>query len=229
MRLNLALLASGNGSNAQAIIEAAQENILNAEIKLVFTNNPNAGIIKRAKKLNIPCIILNHKDFSSREEFDAKTVEILQEYKVDTVAMAGYMRLVSPVLIKAYEGRILNIHPAILPSFVGAHAIDDAKNWGAKIIGCTVHFVDEIMDNGAIIIQAALPANFENSSTYDATVEKLHALEHKIYIQALCWLADERLEVKGRVVQLKNKDKIADKIVYQNSSTDSIIFPPLEL
>ncbi len=221
MRLKLAILASGSGSNAQAIMEAAQSGLLNAEIKLVFTNKPEAGVIEKAKKLNVPCECLHHKDFANRNEFDAAVIELLKKYDVDTIAMAGYMRLVTPEFIQAYKGRIINVHPAILPAFIGAHAIDDAKNWGAKIFGCTVHFVDEIMDNGAIIIQAAIPATFDE---YEKTVEKLHTFEHKIYVQALRWLSEDRIQIEGRTTRILQKDNIN----YQNSYTDCIVYPPLE-
>ncbi len=221
MRLKLAILASGSGSNAQAIIEAVQSGIIDAEIALVFTNNPEAGVIQRAKNLHVPCECLHHKNFADRKDYDAAVIELLKQYEVDTIAMAGYMRLVTPEFIGAYRGRILNVHPALLPAFIGAHAIEDAKEWGTKIFGCTVHFVDEIMDNGAIIIQAALPANFDN---YEQTVETLHSYEHKIFVQALRWLCEERLELDGRRVRLKPKSGIH----YQQNAEHCLVYPPLE-
>ncbi len=221
MRLKLGILASGSGSNAEAIIKAAQSGKLNADIKLVFTNKENAGVIERAKKLNVPCVVLSHKNFSSRDAFDTKMLEILQEYNVDTVAMAGFMRIVSPKIIEAYRGRILNVHPAILPSFAGANGIGDAKEWGVKIFGCTVHFVDEIMDTGEIIIQAAFPADFENE---EKCVEVLHAFEHKIFVQALRWLSEERIEIVGRGTKLLAKNNIN----FEKQVPNALVFPPLE-
>ncbi len=224
MRLKLAILASGSGSNAEAIIKAAQDGFLDAEISLVFTNKENAGVIERVKKLNVPCEVLAHKDYASREDYDKAVVAILQKYEVDTIAMAGYMRLVTSEFISAYKGRILNVHPALLPSFKGAQGIEDAKDYGVKIFGCTVHFVDEIMDNGAIIIQAAMPTTFQ---VFEKTVDKLHSFEHKIYVQALRWLAEDRLEIDSenpRIVHLKEKENIN----YQNPFIDCIVYPPLE-
>ncbi len=225
MRLKLAILASGSGTNAEAIIQAAQQGIINAEISLVFTNIENAGVIERAKKLNVPFEVLPHKNFDSREAYDKAVLEILQKYQIDTIAMAGYMRLVTSEFIKAYKGRILNVHPALLPSFKGAQGIEDAKNYGVKIFGCTVHFVDEIMDNGAIIIQAAMPTTFQ---VYEKTIQKLHSFEHKIYVQALRWLSEERLivdDANPRIVHLKEKENIS----YQNPFIDCIVYPPLEI
>ncbi len=227
MRLKLAILASGSGSNAQAIVEACQSNVLDADVQLIFTNNPNAKVIERAKNLNVKCLCLNHKEFASREEYDKQMLEILKENNVDTIAMAGYMRIVSPLIIEAYRNRIINVHPALLPSFAGAHGIDDADNWGVKIYGLTVHFVDEIMDNGAIIIQAALPADFSNVQAKEESVEKLHKLEHKCFVQALKWLAEDRLSIEGRKTHLKeNKEKLKDNSV--NKEFEALIYPNLE-
>ncbi len=225
MRLKLAILASGSGSNAEAIIKAAQAGIIDAEICLVFTNKEEAGVIEKAKKLNVPVEVLPHKNFSNREEYDRAVIALLQKYQIDTIAMAGYMRLVTPDFINAYKGRILNVHPALLPSFKGAQGILDAKDYGVKIFGCSVHFVDEIMDNGAIIIQAALPADFENQ---EATVQQLHTLEHKIYVQALRWLAEDRLHIdqeNPRKVQLLSKENIN----YDYNCGTCLIYPPLEV
>ncbi len=224
MRLQIGILASGSGSNAEAIMEAAKEGKLNAQVKLIFTNKANAGVIERAKKYNIPYFVLEHNNFNSREEFDAKMVEVLQEYECDTIAMAGFMRLVTPIFINAFRGRILNVHPAILPSFKGAHGIEDARNYGVKIFGCSVHFVDEIMDNGEIIIQAALPAEFESEEEARSTEELLHKLEHKIYIQALKWLSEERLEIIDRKVKLHKEHKIVPQFPIENV----LIYPFLE-
>ncbi len=221
MRLKLGILASGSGSNAEAIIQAAQSGKLDADIQLVFTNKENAGVIERAKRLNVPCVVLSHKNFNTREDFDTKMLEILLEYKVDTLAMAGFMRIVSPKIIEAYRGRILNVHPAILPSFAGANGIGDAKEWGVKIFGCTVHFVDEIMDNGEIIIQAAFPADFQNE---DKSVELLHVFEHKIFVQALRWLSEERIEIIGRGTNLLAKNNV----IHESPMANALVFPPLE-
>lgn len=222
MRLKLALLASGTGSNAQAIIEACQNGVINADVKLVFTNKSTAKVIEKAQALHIPYESLNYKNFNSREEYDKAMLEILEKYEVDTIAMAGYMRIVTKQVIEKYKGRIFNIHPALLPSFAGADGIGDAKNWGVKIFGCTVHFVDEIMDNGPIIIQAALP-----SSCFEDTENKqLHTLEHKIYIQALKWFAEERIHIlpQSRIVEILPKKDTS----LQKACSNTLVYPPLE-
>lgn len=200
MSLQLAILASGSGSNAQTMFEAVEKGILDANIRLVFSNRCDAKVLERAKKYNIPTYCLDHKAFATREEFDKKMVQVIQEHGADTIAMAGYMRLVTPYFLQAFPNRILNIHPAILPSFVGAHGARDAVAYGVKFSGCSVHFVSEEMDAGPLIIQAVVPNS--HLDTEESLQSRIHEVEHKIYIQALQWFAQNRLELHGRVVHV---------------------------
>ena len=200
MSLKLAILASGSGSNAQTMFEAVEKGILDADIRLVFCNRLGAKVLERAKAHGIATCCLDHTKFASREDFDRKICEVIQEHGADTIAMAGYMRMVTPYFLKTFSGRVVNIHPAILPAFPGVLGAKDAVDYGVKFSGCSVHFVSEEMDAGPIIIQAITPC-----SQYDTEQDlqtRIHALEHRIYVQALQWFAQNRLEVKGHTVHL---------------------------
>ncbi len=181
--LKLGILASGNGSNFVAIAEAIAQKQLNAQIEILIYNQPEAKVAARATLLNIPAILLNHQDYARREEFDAQIVKILHQHQVEWVIMAGWMRLVTPVLIDAFPNRIINIHPSLLPSFKGIRAIEQALASGVKIAGCTVHLVCLEMDSGEILMQAAVPILPNDTS------ETLHARiqiqEHRILPQAI--------------------------------------------
>jgi phosphoribosylglycinamide formyltransferase 1 len=188
--LKLGILASGNGSNFVAIAEAIAQKQLNAQIEILIYNQPEAKVAARATQWNIPAILLNHQDYANREEFDAQIVKTLHQHQVEWVIMAGWMRLVTPVLIDAFPNRIINIHPSLLPSFKGIRAIEQALASGVKIAGCTVHLVCLEMDSGEILMQAAVPI-FSND-----TSETLHARiqiqEHRILPQAIALAAKEK-------------------------------------
>ncbi|MBD1924703.1 phosphoribosylglycinamide formyltransferase [Trichocoleus sp. FACHB-90] len=181
--LKLGVMASGNGSNFEAVAEAIAQQQLNAQIQVLIYNNPGAKAAARAEKLGVPTVLLNHRDFKSREELDQKIVETLQQYQVEWVIMAGWMRVVTQVLVDAFPDRIINIHPSLLPSFKGINAVEQALNTGVKITGCTVHLVSVEVDSGKILLQAAVPI------LPDDTLETLHARiqvqEHKILPQAI--------------------------------------------
>ena len=196
MSLKLAILASGSGTNAEAMFEAIEQGKLDADVRLVLANRPGAKVLERAARRGLPHICLDHKKYASREEFDAAVVEAIKASGADTVALAGYMRMVTPAFLDAFPNRVLNIHPAILPSFPGVHGAGDAHAWGVKFTGCTVHFVSPEMDCGPIIIQSCLPVMQDES--VDELQDRIHVLEHRIYPQALQWLAEERLEIRGR-------------------------------
>ncbi len=221
MALKLAVLASGNGSNAQAMLDAAAGGVLDADIRLVLCNRPGAGVLERAERAGVPSLCLDHTAFPSREDFDRAMIEALREAGADTVALAGFMRLLTPTFIRAFPQRILNIHPALLPAFPGTHGIEDALAWGVTLAGCTVHFVDEIMDHGEVIIQAAVPVRADEPA--NVFKNRIHALEHRIYPQALQWLAEGRLSVHGRRVRLAPAD-VAPAAV----DPQTLIWPPLE-
>ncbi|MBQ7608477.1 MAG: phosphoribosylglycinamide formyltransferase [Desulfovibrionaceae bacterium] len=205
MPLRLAILASGNGSNAQAMISAMQAGTLHIEIPLIASNNPKAYVLTRAEKAGIPTYAFDHRDFKDRESCDRAIVARIREANCDAVALAGYMRLLSHTFLTEFGGPVLNLHPALLPSFPGLHGARDALAYGVTITGATVHFVDEKMDNGPIIIQAAIPIRPNESE--DELLSRIHALEHRIYPQAIEWLAQGRLVRKGRIVTLTGKGK----------------------
>lgn len=200
MPLALAVLVSGSGSNLQSIIDKIEAGKLDAEIKIVISNNPEAYGLQRAKDHDIPYASIPHGYFKSREEFDAKMVEEIMDAGADTVALAGFMRMLTPVFLDAFHNRVINIHPALLPSFPGVHGQGDAAEYGVKISGCTVHFVDEKMDHGSIIIQAAVPAMPGEDG--GSLGKRILALEHRVYPQALQWLAQGRLRLDGRYVHV---------------------------
>jgi phosphoribosylglycinamide formyltransferase 1 len=181
--VKLGILASGNGSNFEAIAQAIQKRQLNAKIEVLIYNNPNAYAAVRAENWNIRAVLLNHRDYKKREELDAKIAQTLQEFNVEMVVMAGWMRIVTPVLIDAFPDKIINIHPSLLPSFKGARAIEQALLSGVKITGCTVHLVSLEVDSGLILMQAAVPI------LPDDNQETLHARiqieEHRILPPAI--------------------------------------------
>ena len=200
MPCRIAILASGSGTNAQAMIDKAAEGLLDVNIALIICNRPGAGVIARAEKAHVPCLVLDHTSFPDRESYDLRLVEELHRAGAELAVLAGYMRLLSGAFLKAYRGRVVNLHPALLPSFPGVHGGDDALAYGVKISGCTVHFVEEQVDSGPVIIQAAVPVNAGESE--DALMNRIHAMEHRIYPQAVQWLAQGRVSVRGRQVHL---------------------------
>ncbi len=201
MTLKLGVLVSGSGSNLQAILDACANKTLDASVELVLSNKPGVFALERAARAGVATAVLSHKDFSTREAFDAEIVRLLRARSVDTVALAGFMRIVTPTLLDAFASRVINVHPALLPSFVGVDAQRQALEYGAKITGCTVHFVDAGTDTGPIIAQAAVPV------LEDDTVEALRARvlveEHRLLPLALQWLAEGRLSLDGRRVRVR--------------------------
>jgi len=196
--LPLGVLASGNGSNLQAIIDAISAGRLDAEIRVVLCNAQTARALERARTHGLDTVILDHREFPSREAFDVRLVEILRERGVELVVLAGFNRLLSPAFVRAFPMRIMNIHPALLPAFPGLHAQRQAVDYGVRIAGATVHFVDEKTDHGPIIIQAAVPAHPDD--TEQTLQERILAQEHLIYPEAIRLFAEGRLRVEGRRV-----------------------------
>ena len=194
-KLKVGVLASGNGTNLQAIIDRSD---LAAEVACVITNKANAFALERARNHGIPAIHLNHKDFSGREAYDAAVVAKFQAHGVELVVMAGFMRIITRVLLDAFPMAVMNIHPALLPSFPGLDAQKQALEHGAKLTGCTVHFVDEGTDTGPIIIQAAVPVFADD--TVETLSRRIHVQEHRIYPEAIQLFATGRLTVSGRRV-----------------------------
>ena len=221
MTLKLGILASGSGTNAQAMIDAVESGKLDAEIRIIIANRPGAKVLERAAKHGIPHICIDHKAFPDRESFDLRMVEELNKAGVDTVALAGYMRLVTPAFLDAFPDRVLNIHPAVLPSFPGTHGARDAWEYGAKFSGCTVHVVNPVMDGGPIIVQAILPVRQDEDD--EQLLDRIHVFEHRVYVQALQWLAEGRLHLEGRRMLLAPADK-----ALAPQPEMAMIWPPLE-
>jgi len=201
-RLHLAVLASGRGSNFEALCQAIDRGELNADIKVLISDKQFAPVLEKARKRNIDAIYINPQDYESREQYEAQIVKVLKDHLVTVVALAGYMRLVGKVLLDTYPYRIINIHPALLPSFPGLHAQQQALDYGVKVSGCTVHIVDEGMDTGPIIMQAAVPVLPDDNS--ETLADRILVEEHQIYWRSLQLLAEGKVYVEGRRVIIKN-------------------------
>ncbi len=181
--IKLGVMASGNGSNFEAVAAAIADGRLNAKIQVLIYNNPQAKAVERAKNHGVPAVLLNHREFDSREALDAKVAETLKQYDVDWVIMAGWMRIVTQTLIDAFPGRMINIHPSLLPSFKGIRAIEQALASNVKITGCTVHIVTLEMDSGPILMQAAVPILEEDDA--DSLHRRIQVQEHRILPAAI--------------------------------------------
>ena len=209
--LKLGVLASGRGSNFQAIIDAIEAGKIDASIKLLIVDKADAFAVERAKKHSIESLYLNPKDFPSRDDYFSKIAEELKARGVELVILAGFMRVVKKPLIVAFTNKIMNIHPALLPSFPGLHGQKQATDYGSRISGCTVHFVDEGMDTGPVIIQAAVPVSPED--TEDTLSARILKLEHKIFPEAIRLYAEGKLSVEGRIVKIKGYELKDEAIV----------------
>ena len=195
--MNIAVFCSGEGTNLQAIIEAVQAGDIKAKISLVISDNKEAPALQRAKKAGIRAVFVNSEEFSSREEFEKKLIVYLQEENVGLIALAGFMRMLSPFFVRKYPNKIFNIHPGLLPAFKGStNAIRDALNYGMKITGPTVHFVDEKLDNGPIVLQRVVEIDEDDNE--ESLRQKIHQQEHIIYPLAIKLFVEGRLKVQGR-------------------------------
>lgn len=205
-KLNLAVLASGGGTNLQAIIDNIEAGKVNAQIKAVISNNSNAFALERARKHNIKAIHLSHKMFATPEEFDDELLSVFQENGVDLVVLAGYMKMLSPKVIRTCKNRIINIHPALLPHFggrgmYGIHVHEAVIASGVKVTGVTVHLVDEIYDHGAIVMQKCVPVL--DDDTPESLAERVLKVEHETYSQAIQLFAEDKIEIKGNKAYIK--------------------------
>ena len=198
MRLALGVLASGRGSNLQAILDACARPDFPAAVALVISDRERAPALDRARAAGVEALWLNPKDFGDREAYDGALVRELQARGVGLVCQAGWMRILSPVYIRAFRGRAINIHPSLLPAFPGLHAQRQAVEHGVKVAGATVHFTDEGVDTGPIIVQAAVPV--EPGDTEDTLAARILALEHRIYPEAIRLFAEGRLRIEDRKV-----------------------------
>jgi phosphoribosylglycinamide formyltransferase-1 len=191
------VLVSGRGSNLQALIDAARRGELGGEIAVVVSNVEGARGLERARQAGIPAVFRDHRG-KKREAFDAEVVEVLRAHQVDLVCLAGFMRLLSPVFVRAFPGRVLNIHPALLPAFPGLEAQRQAWEHGAKVSGATVHLVDEGLDSGPIVVQEAVPVL--SSDTPETLAARILETEHRLYPRAVRLLLEGRCRVEGRRV-----------------------------
>lgn len=198
---NIAVFCSGYGSNLQAIINFIKKKKIKARIALVLSDRVDAYALVRARKEKIPVLYADPADFKDRVSYDRFLISNLKKKKIDYVVLAGFMRLMSPYFIRCFRGRVLNIHPSLLPSFKGTQGIKDALSYGVKITGVTVHFVDEKLDHGPIIAQSAL--EIKATDTQATLAERIHRLEHKLYPQAVRLLIENKLKIQGRKVKQK--------------------------
>ena len=196
----IAVLVSGGGSNLQSIIDSVESGYLKIQIAVVLSNKEEAYGLTRAENHGIPAEILKHGDFESREGFETRLIEILDGYGVDLVVLAGFMRVLTPLFVSHYHHRIINIHPAILPSFPGTHGQKQALDYGVRFSGCTTHFVDEGTDTGPIIIQAIVPILPDD--TEESLGTRILKEEHRIFPESLKLWAERRLLIEGRKVRI---------------------------
>ena len=200
--MKIGILASGNGSNLQAIIDSINKGYLqNAEISIVISDNENAYALKRSKDNNIKNLYINKKEYKTRIEYDTKIVEVLKEEKIELVILAGYLRWISEYFVNEYRGRIMNIHPSLLPSFKGLNAIEKAYNYGVKITGVTVHFVDETEDAGPIILNETIIIN--ENMRLEILEEEIHKIEHRLYPKAIDLFIKDKLSIENKKVVIK--------------------------
>ena len=196
--LRLGVLVSGSGTNLQAILDAVAAKDLDAEVRVVVSNQPAARALDRAQAAGVATRVISHRDYPERAAFDGKLVAALHEADVTHVVLAGFMRLLTPVLLDAFPWRVINIHPALLPSFPGVHAQRQALAYGVKVAGCTVHFVDAGVDSGAIIGQQAVPVL--DNDTAESLHARVHAAEHELYPKCVAAIARGEISVVGRRV-----------------------------
>ncbi len=198
--MRFAVLASGNGSNLQALINACRRGRIKAELAAVVSDREDAYALERARRAKVPLVLcVDPKAFAGREDFDRHLVGILREARIDLVVLAGFMRILSPLFVREFRDRILNIHPALLPAFKGGHAVKDALEYGVKFTGVTVHFVDEEVDHGAIILQE--PVAVRPKDTPETLAARIHKVEHRLYPRAVDLFARGKLRVSGRLVK----------------------------
>lgn len=199
--MNIAVLASGRGTNFEAIVKTfRKEKFKKACIKILITDREDAPVRERARRLKIKEVFIDPEKFSSGEEFDRAVIDILSQERIEVVILAGFMRILSPYFVKKFKHRILNIHPSLLPAFKGRDAIERAYKYGVKVTGVTIHFVDEKIDHGPIILQGVVKIRGDES--IEKLEKRIHRLEHRLYPQAIKLLVEKRLKIKGRYVQI---------------------------
>ena len=198
--LRIAVFASGNGSNFQALADAAREGRLGADIRLLVCDRPDAFVVQRAEAAGIPAYVFRPRDYPSRETYEKEILAELERLGIELVVLAGYMRILTNVLVDAYAGRMINIHPSLLPAFPGVNAIRQALEYGVKVTGVTVHFVDGGVDTGPIIAQEALAV--EENDTEETLAERIHRIEHRLLPEVVRKIAEGRVRLEGRRVRV---------------------------
>jgi phosphoribosylglycinamide formyltransferase 1 len=216
--VKLGVLISGTGSNLQAIIDAILRGELKAEIRIVISNRADAQGLERARRHGMATTVIEHRKFPSREDFDRAVLAALREHSVELVALAGFMRLLSSVMLEAFPGRIMNIHPSLLPSFPGIHGPKDAIEYGVKIAGCTVFFVTPGVDVGPVIVQAAVPVLPGDDE--DRLAARILQQEHRIFPHAIALFQQGRLEIQGRQVVIKGDSSTPNSAPLVNPPVD---------
>lgn len=206
--LQLGVLVSGTGTNLQAILDAIEGGRLDARVRLVVSNKPDAPALARAERAGVPTRVLGHQGFASREQYDQKLVEALGEAGVELVVLAGFMRMLTPVFLRAFPGRVVNIHPSLLPAFPGVRAQAQALAHGVKVSGCTVHFVDDGVDTGAVIAQRAVPVL--EGDTEESLTARILEQEHLLLVQALGLLAAGRVELVAAEPGARARTRLRD-------------------
>jgi len=199
--MNIAVFCSGNGSNFQAIADSVKGGEIPAKVALMVCDNPKAFALERAKKLGIKSLLIERKNFKTEDEFEAGVIRNLEKESIELICLAGFMRLVSASFVQRYRNKILNIHPALLPAFKGTRSIKDALDYGVKVSGVTVHFVDEKTDHGPIILQKAL--EIKEDDTEESLGLRIHEIEHELYPQAIKLFAQGKLNLAGRRVKIE--------------------------
>ncbi|MCK5014588.1 MAG: phosphoribosylglycinamide formyltransferase [Candidatus Omnitrophica bacterium] len=201
--MKFAVFVSGNGSNLQAIIEAVKSGEIKAELALVFSDRRKAYALKRAKEAGIPTLCLLRKDYATPQSYERDIIIQLKEMDIDFIVLAGFMKVFTPFFIKKYPNQILNVHPSLLPSFKGARGIKDTFTYGVKVTGVTIHFADDKMDHGPIIMQESF--RIAERETLESLEERVHQVERKIYPKAIAMFVEKRLKVSGRRVKILEK------------------------
>ncbi|NPV43376.1 MAG: phosphoribosylglycinamide formyltransferase [Firmicutes bacterium] len=204
-RLKLGVLVSGGGTNLQAVIDSIEQGKIRGEVRVVISSNPEAFALERAQKYGIPSIYIGRRDFATREEYEGEMIKALKGYGVELVLLAGFMTVLSPGFISEFRNRIMNIHPALIPAFCGKgfygkRVHEAVLEYGVKVTGATVHFVDEGTDTGPIILQEAVPVL--DDDTVDSLAERVLKVEHRLYPEAVRLYSEGRLKIEGRRVRI---------------------------
>jgi phosphoribosylglycinamide formyltransferase-1 len=201
MKKRIAVLASGRGSNFQAVIEAIAAGRIPASCVALITDNPKAYAIERAQRAEVPVVVLDYASFTSKAEYEIALLDAMQRQEADLFVLAGYMRILGVAIVQAFPHKIVNIHPALLPGFTGLHAQRQAVAYGVKVAGCTVHFVDENLDCGPIILQKCVPVREDDDE--ESLAERILVEEHTCYPEAVRLFCEDRLVIAGRIVRIR--------------------------